>query len=142
MCMPKKRQKKKRKSEGVVNSLALLTNEAFQVMHTLQLHILCVLYWPGMLEPALHLVYVRPPGAPRGTQLPVRVGFPRLMYISKKKKARVSYLVQRQTDAGLYIYAYVISSLKLEWLYPYSVCRKLSAICHILNFCLHRLREC
>lgn len=82
----KKKKQKKEKKEGVVNSLALSTNEAFQVMPMLQLQVLCVLHWPGMLEPALHLVCVRPPGAPRRTQLPVQAGFPRFIYISKQKR--------------------------------------------------------
>ena len=76
----------KKKSKGVLNSLALLTNKDFQVMHMLQLHVLFVLYWPGMLEPALHLVCVRPPRTPRKTQLQVQAGFPRLIYISKQKR--------------------------------------------------------
>lgn len=78
--------KKKKKSEMVVNSLTLSANEAFQVMIMLQLHFLCVLYWPVMLEPALHLVCVRSPGAVRGTQLLVQAGFPRLIYIGKQKR--------------------------------------------------------
>jgi len=79
----KKREEKKRKN---VNSLALLTNKAFQVMYMLQRHVLCILYWPGMLQSGLHLLCVRPPGDPRGTQLPVQASFPRLIYISKQKK--------------------------------------------------------
>lgn len=91
--------KKKKNSKRVVNSLALLTNEAFQVMHMLQLHILCVLHWLGLLEPALYLVCMRLPGAPSSQEdLAISAGWIPKTYphLVNKKKVEQSYLVQRQ----------------------------------------------
>lgn len=82
------KEKKDKKGKGFVNSLALLANEAFQLMHMLQLHILYILNWLEMLELALHLICVRHPRASRGTQLPVQAGFLRHICLTKQKGQR------------------------------------------------------
>lgn len=129
--------KKKKNSKRVVNSLALLTNEAFQVMHMLQLHILCVLHWLGLLEPALYLVCMRLPGAPSSQEdLAISAGWIPKTYphLVNKKKGGTVLSGPEANYANLYIYVHTIFSLRLELLYSYTVCRKLSEICYMLNF--------
>lgn len=130
-------KKKKKAKRWLIPLHCWLMKLSFQVMHMLQLHILCVLYWLGLLEPALYLVCMRLPGAPRGSYQ-CRLDSQDLSAFSKqKKKAEQSCLVLRQSDINLYIYVHIIFSLILEWFYPCTVCRKLSWMCCILSFHLH-----
>lgn len=90
---PKQTKEGKKNSKGVVNSLALLTNKAFHVMHMLQLHILFVLYWLGMLEPALHLVWCETSQSSQGDSATSASQFPKT-HLHQHKKKRPECLIQ------------------------------------------------
>lgn len=74
------------------------------------------------------------PELPGGLSYQCRLDSQDLSTFSKQKKSGTVLSGPEANYANLYIYVHTIFSLRLELLYSYTVCRKLSEICCMLNF--------